>query len=98
MGPAPCGVNTGRVSCLDELASLQLSHEGFKGMGSLILKVLASERMLVAKAVHTLGDRSPALPCVCEEAELGRALWVQIVPTFGNLAFSDISHFSTCEY
>lgn len=98
VGPALCRVNTGRVNCPDELTPPQLSHEGFEGMSSLILKVLPSERMLVAKAIRTLGDRSPALPCVCEEAELGRALWVQLVPTFGKLSFSDIRPFSTCEY
>lgn len=98
MGPTLCGVNTGRVSCPDELTPPQLSREGFEGMSSLILKVLTSERMLVVKAIRTLGDQSPALPCLCEEAELGRALWVQPVPTFGKLAFSAISPFSTCEY
>ena len=54
--------------------------------------------MLAAKATRILGDLSPALPSVCEEAELGEFCWCSPSQPLESLPLVRLAPFSTCKY
>lgn len=43
--------------------------------------------MSAAKTIHVLGDLSPSLPSLCEEAKLGR--WASLIPALTH--FPDVN-------